>query len=149
MEKVAALGKRLKCLREEIVSTDAKFAAWADETTSLVEDLEYWESKMASLMEGQENIRHESVTIELLQGLIASTMEKVAAQWGIEASLKEKKASLRKTQDELDREITRPGAKLDALEVFKKQIYQLVEKLIKALSPKPGDAQEPSATGHD
>ncbi|RFN50481.1 hypothetical protein FIE12Z_5244 [Fusarium flagelliforme] len=145
-EKAAALVKRHKGFVEETASTDAKMAAWAEASTALVEDSEYWESKMATLTEGQENIKHESVTIEILQGLIASTNEKLIAQLETIAPLKEKQASLRKIREEIDSEAARLQAVLGAV---KKQIYRLEEKLIKTLSPKPGDAQEPSATGHD
>ena len=105
-EKVATLVKRHKCLMEETALIDAKVAVWTDETTSLVEDSEYWQSKMAFLTKGQENIKHESATIKMLQGLIASTTEKLIAQLGMIVSLKEKQAALRKIQDEFEREVT-------------------------------------------
>lgn len=133
----------------ETASTDAKIAVWADETTSLVEDSEYWGSKMAFLTEGQENIRHESATIKTLQGLIASTTEKLIAQLKMIASLKEKQAFLRSIQDEVDREITRMQAVLEELWAIQQQIYRLEEKLIKVLGQKPGGAQEPTIAGHD
>lgn len=124
----------------ETASTDANIAAWADETTSLVEDSEYWGSKMAILTEGQENIKHESATIKTLQGLIVSTTEKLIAQLKMIVSLKEKQAFLRSIQDEADREIIRMQAVLGELWAIQKQIYRLEEKLIKVLGQKPGDA---------
>ncbi|KAJ4135199.1 hypothetical protein NW768_004820 [Fusarium equiseti] len=146
-ENVAAMGKRLKCLREEIASTYAKIAAWADESISLMEELEYWDEKMAYLTEGQENIKYQSVTIKLLEGLIASTKEKVVAHLEMMASLMEKQASLRKAHGEGVSEINREQAKLEALDLVSKQIFRVKEKITEAL--KSGGTQESSKTGHD
>jgi chromosome segregation ATPase len=147
-EKFAALEKRLKCLREAVASTDAEVAAWVDKSTSSMEELEYWDAKMSSLRDGQENIQYQSVTIDLLAGLIASTKEKLAAQWEIKTSLMGKHASFRETEEELKREMSRAKAMFTALKLVSEKVYQLEEELIKALKPNAGDAQ-PSTTGHD
>ncbi|KAJ4015428.1 hypothetical protein NW752_006892 [Fusarium irregulare] len=148
-EKLAALEKRVKCLQEAVASTGAEIAAWGNETTSLMEDLEYWNSKIAFLTEGQENVKHESVTIDLLEGLIASTKDKLARQWELNASLTEKNESFSKTEEELTRETSQVKANLSELLLLLEQVYRLEEKLTKDLKSEPGDAQEPTTNGLD
>jgi hypothetical protein len=114
-----------------------------------MEEFKYWDAKMASLRDGKENIQYQSVTIDLLEGLIASTKEKLAAQWEIKASLMEKHASFRETEEELKREMSRAKAMFAALKLVSEKVYLLEEELVKALKPKAGDAQESSTAGHD
>lgn len=104
---------------------------------------------MAFLRDCQENVKHESVSINLLERLIASTKEKLAAQWEIKTSVVEKNASFKKEEEELRREMSQSNANFAALRLLSKQLYRLEQKLTKDLKSKPGDAQEPTANGLD
>ena len=92
-----------------------------------MEELEYWEENMEFLRDGQENIKHESISISinLIKELIASTKEKLAAPWEIKTSVVEKNASFKKEEEELRREMSQSNANFAALHLLSKQLYRL------------------------